>query len=328
MIEAANLAELQQRVESGNFTRTAADAPARLRIARLPDGKTVINYTDGSEVLLDARKQPLGFKRPEAQPFVRTVAGPPEQWSNGTDTWTGSFSFDNGRAVFNYSNHATRASMVFNGDGTVLHRYKDGFNAKFRGTELTEYTDEQSTARINGAGNQIELTSADGTGARRFTKSGLRWSLGDAAASGTDLVALHGRLSQVYENLGMGREAFESQVSVIKVLEVSYTPGDVTIAGAHDRAARLATTAGDTAKATLHQREAVEIRRVASYIDELHDSVDSIAYTSSILSRLPERIGIEANGQTLRLSSDSSRKVTHFGETNVCKGGAHCLFTR
>ncbi len=60
----------------------------------------------------------------------------------------------------------------------------------------------------------------------------------------------------------------------------------------------LRNIASSPAEATRHAA------RVASYLEELHNAPDAVAYTSSIISRLPNELRISADGGRIQISTD------------------------
>ncbi len=150
----------------------------------------------------------------------------------------------------------------------------------------------------------IRLRSNDGQYRAFSLKSG-RWELNGSAPDTRDLILVHERLGHTYETLGLTRAARASYQHAIVHQEKLYKPGDTALAINHDRVALLCGQLNDTRSAGRHQYEATEIRRVASYLEQLRRAGDAAGYTSTIVSRMPKVGKIEADHHLIRLSSDS-----------------------
>lgn len=304
-VETSSLVDLQREVEA-RAARPAVETAIPL-VVRLPNGNSIVHFPDRSCLTLDRTRSVVNYTDSRGNLFTRISGPPQESWQSALGTWNGAFTFSNGRVSFAFREDAARLSLSMHGNGRIEESFRDGRRAVYNSGRLISYSDREGTIELERTGATLSGITIQRTGeatGRRFSVA-TSGALSADGASHQDLADAHSRLAEVHERLGLRPEALRQRTLAVREMENLYTPGDTRVAAYHDHVVRLATALGMNPVAQAHRAEAQEIRRVASYLDEIHRAGDPAAVTATIIGRLPERITVESSGARMQLATSN-----------------------
>ncbi len=308
VIEVESFADLQRELEAAGIAANPRIETNQPLVVLLPNGNSRVHFPDRSTVTVDGSRQVVSVRDSRGNDFRRVPGAAQESWESPLGTWNGSFRFEQGTVSFAFrDNNAGRAQISMNGRGRIEESFSDGARAVYSNGRLLSFSDRNGSITLETSGstlNAVTLRAPGDAQGRRFTAERNGSFTADGATQ-RDLANAHTRLAEIQERLGLGSDALRQRVLAATRMENLYTPGDTTVATYHDHVVRLANANGQGNVGRLHLAEAQEVRRVASYLDELGRASDPAATTAIILRRLPQQIRLDSEGNRLYLGTSN-----------------------